>query len=248
MAESQMKRYIVVSTNNNPDYYFYLPYIEKAWNTLGWDLIVMVTSDVDVSTLKTNNLNTLICRLPEIDGVRQESIAQAGRLYAANYVIGNRLLMTSDMDLLPLSNYWNPNVDEVTVYGHDLTDFTYFPMGYTGMRAEDWRHFLNLTGNTPADMERDCNEYAYMVKSAEWEQWWNYDWRLLTDRLTHAKVVHKHRGRQANGFAYGRIDRGNSMQMIEKPWIDCHCENHNVQHPDKLNKFITLFESVYGKL
>jgi hypothetical protein len=248
MAESQMKRYIVVSTNNNSDYYFYLPYIEKAWNSYGWDLVVMITDDVDVTTLKTNNPNTLICRLPNIDGVRKESIAQAGRLYAANYIIGNDLIMTSDMDLLPLSNYWNPNVFDVTVYGHDLTDFSYFPMGYTAMRAEDWRHFMKLTNDTKADLERDCNEYSYMVKSNEWEQWWNFDWRMLTDRLTHAKIVHKHRGRQANGFAYGRIDRGNSMQMIDGELIDAHCENHNVQHPDKLNKFITLFESVHGKL
>jgi hypothetical protein len=156
--------------------------------------------------------------------------------------------MTSDMDLLPLSNYWNPNVFDVTVYGHDLTDFTYYPMGYTAMRAEDWRHFMKLTNDTKADLERDCNEYAYMVKSDEWEQWWNFDWRMLTDRLTHAKIVHKHRGRQSNGFAYGRIDRGNSLQLIEKPWIDLHGENNNVMHPDKLNKFITLFESVHGKL
>lgn len=243
-----MKRYIVVSTNNNPDYYFYLPYIEKAWNSLGWEVVVCLTKDVDTHNLVKNNPDTIYLQLPDVECVRTESIAQAGRLYAANYLSKDCYIMTSDMDLLPLSNYWNPNLDDVTVYGHDLTDFSYFPMGYTGMRAEDWRHFLKLTGNTQADMERDCNEYAYMVKSTEWEQWWNFDWRLLTDRLTHAKVVHKHRGRQANGFAYGRIDRGNSMQMITGELIDAHCENHNVQHPDKLNKFITLFESVYGKL
>lgn len=243
-----MKRVVVVSTNNNPDYYFYLPYIEKAWNSYGWDLAVMVTQDVDITKLLVNNPSTMICRLPEVEGVRQESIAQAGRLYAANYIMGYDLIMTSDMDLLPLSNYWNPNVWDITVYGHDLTDFSYFPMGYTAMNKEKWFDAMRLTGDTKADIERDANEYAYMVKSNEWEQWWNWDWRMLTDRLTGKEIIHKHRGRQPNGFAYGRVDRGNSMQMISGELIDAHAENHNVQHPDKLNKFITLFELVHGKL
>lgn len=240
-----MKRYVVVSTNNNSDYMFYAPYIERAWNTLGWGLVVMVTSDVNIEDLKLNNPDTRIHYLPNIEGVRKESIAQAGRLYASNYVClpGDTLLMTSDMDLLPLSDYWNPDPNNITNYGHDLTGYSFLPMGYTAMKASKWNELFN-------DMKADAEKYAYMVKSPEWEQWWNWDWRLLTDRLSGLNVTKILRGNRAGScFAYGRIDRGDSMQIPPgETLIDAHCENHNVQHPDKLNKFLSIFETHYGKL
>lgn len=243
-----MKRYVVVSTNNNPDYMFYAPYIEKAWNTLGWDLCVMVTSDVNHADLKLSNPETKVFTLPDIEGLRKESIAQAGRLYAANYFREEVLLMTSDIDLLPLSNYWNPHPDNITVYGHDLTDYTYFPMGYTAMRQSKWRDFMVLGGDPKREIAQDAERYKHLTASDNWENWWNWDWQMLTDRLKKYSITHIHRGRQPNGFAYGRIDRGNSMAHVEGELIDAHCENNNVMHPIKLNRFLEIFESKYGKL
>jgi len=236
-----MEKFVVVSSNNNPDYLFYLPYIEKAWNSLGWGLVVMVTDDVDVSKLKYNNLDTRIFKLPSIEGVRQESIAQAGRLYASNYFKDEVFLMTSDMDLLPLSDYWHPNEEDITVYGHDLTDYTYFPMGYTAMTSTKWKTFFS-------DMGADAKEYSHLTMAQDWEAWWNWDWRMLTDRLSPMPIVHKLRGRQSNGFAYGRIDRGNSMAHVEGELIDAHCENNNVMHEAKMPRFLEIFETKYGKL
>lgn len=236
-----MKRYIVVSSNNNPDYLFYAPYLERAWNTLGWDLCVMVTSDVNHADLKLSNPETKVFTLPDIEGLRKESIAQAGRLYAANYFTEDVLLMTSDMDLLPLSDYWHPKEYDATVYGHDLTDYTYYPMGYTAMKSTAWKLYFK-------DMEVDAKEYSSIAFAPDWESWWNWDWKMLTDRLSNTSVTHIHRGRQSNGFAYGRIDRGNSMAHVEGELIDAHCENNNVQHPIKLNRFLEIFEAKYGKL
>lgn len=238
-----MNRYVVVSTNNNPDYIFYAPYIERAWNKLGWNLCVMVTEDVNPKDLKLSNISSLVFLLRDIEGVRKESIAQAGRLYASNHFNDSILLMTSDIDLLPLSDYWNPNPNEITVYGHDLTDYTYFPMGYTAMKASKWRELFN-------DIQKDAEEYAHLTKAPDWETWWNWDWRMLTDRLQNYPVVHKHRGRRLTGtYAYGRIDRGDSMQIPpNETLIDAHCENVNVMHPIKLNRFLEIFQAHYGKL
>lgn len=240
-----MQKFVVVSSNNNPDYLFYLPYIEKAWNSYGWTLCVMVTDDVDVSKLVYNNLDTRIFKLPNIEGLRKESIAQAGRLYASNYFKEEVLLMTSDMDLLPLSDYWEPSQEYPTVYGHDLTDYTYFPMGYTVMKSSLWKQLF-------FDMEADAKEYSHLAYAQDWESWWNWDWKMLTDRLKKYaesnSVIMINRGRQSNGFAYGRIDRGNSMAHVEGELIDAHCENNNVMHPIKLNRFLEIFENKYGKL
>lgn len=245
-----MKKYIVVSSNNNPDYYHYAKYLEKAWNSYGWDLCVMITCDVDAKLLELSNPNSVIIKLPQMEGLRDATIAQAGRLYAANYLSLDALIMTSDMDLLPLSDYWKPEHNAITVYGHDLTDYSYYPMGYVAMLGSKWREIFNLSYDTSKDLLRDIavRGQAY---SDEWEQWWNTDWQILTDKLSPLKdqITFIKRGRRKDaGFAFGRIDRGDSMKIIEKPWIDAHMENVNVKHPDKLNKFISLFESIHGKL
>lgn len=239
-----MEKIVVVSTNNNPDYYFYSPYIKKAWNHWGWKVAVMFTEDTPIEKLEGDYL----IQLPKIEELRSETIAQAGRLYAANHLPLSALIMTSDMDLLPLSDYWKPEYDKITVFGHDLTDYTYFPMGYTAMTGFKWRDIFGLTYNTKEDLLRGAHETGLPFKE-DWEQWWNHDWKLLTMKLKDKEVTHIKRGRRTDSpFAFGRIDRGDSMKIIPEPWVDAHCENFNVQHPDKKGRFLEIFEKVYGKL
>ena len=86
-------RYVVLSSNNNPDYLFFLPYVEKAWNNYGWNLCVMLTHDVEDYDKRLET--TAVVRLPKIEELRSETAAQASRLYAANYLPLDNLLMTS---------------------------------------------------------------------------------------------------------------------------------------------------------
>lgn len=243
------KRYVVVSSNNSPDYLYYLPFVEKAWAKYGWDLCVMVTDDVDVHSLLVNRKETIIVKLPKVEGLRDATIAQAGRLYAANYLPMDALIMTSDMDLIPLQDYWNPSINEVTVYGHDLTDYTYFPMGYTAMSGANWKKHIGCTYSTATDMYRDCTVTGQAF-SEDWSQWWNTDWQILTDKLRGVEVKHIHRGRRLTGtYAYGRVDRGDSMTIPpNETLIDIHSENHNVMHPIKMERFLDIYEKIHGKL
>ena len=177
-----MRKIVVVSSNNNPDYLFYLPYVEKAWAKFGWELCVMITHDVNAKYLDTRLSTTMIVQLPQIRELRTETVAQAGRLYAANYLPMDAMIMTSDMDLIPLQDYWHPNKEDVTVYGHDLTDYSYFPMGYTAMSGANWKQYLGCSYDTTADMLRDCKG-TNQAFSDDWEQWLNTDWQILTDKL-----------------------------------------------------------------
>lgn len=241
-----MERIVVISSNNNSDYRFYEPYIVKSWHKFGWKVCVMLTHDCEL----TEKYADFYIQLPDIPELRTETIAQAGRLYAANH-LPDALIMTSDMDLLPLKDYWHPKENEITNYGHDLTDFSFYPMGYTAMNTENWKRVMNLTGDTKADMLRDANDTTvkYSPLAQEWETWWNFDWSLLTQRLSGFEVNKILRGRRPSScFAYGRVDRGDSMQIPSEELIDAHCENNNVKHPDKLNKFLSLFEKYHGKL
>ncbi len=246
-----MRKIVVVSTNNNPDYLFFAPYIEKAWNTLGWEVALMLTHDVVVKpeTFQFNSDKNIIMSLPHVPGLRQETIAQAGRLYAANYLSMDALVMTSDIDLLPLKDYWHPNYDDITVYGHDLTWRTFYPMGYCAMNTHNWKKYLNCTLNTAHDIERDAKEID-LAYNEDWNKWWNHDWTLLTKRLKPFadKIKFIDRGQTAKGLAYGRIDRADWQGTQDQEWIDAHCENNNTRHPEKVDKFLRVFEKVYGKL
>lgn len=250
-----MNRYVVISTNNNPDYFEYIPYQEQAWKNFGWDLIIMVTPDFNPIDFETRLKSTMICQLPKVDEIRSQTLAQMGRLYAAHYVGEDSLLMTCDMDLIPLSNYWNPDQNKITVYGHDLTDYTYIPMGYVAMSSKNWIEKMQITSDTRSDILRDCETtFVKGVKAAysdDWEAWWNVDWRLLTDKLNPFKneINFIKRGRGHSGFAYGRVDRGDGMIVpAGETLIDAHCDNVNIKHPDKWGRFLKLYESIHGKL
>lgn len=243
-----IEKIIVVSTNNNPDYYFYSPYIYKAWKSYGWSVCTMVTDDVDQTNIKSDYIITI----PKMEGIRQETIAQASRLYAARFFgfANDKYLMISDMDLLPLSDYWHPRKEDITSYGHDLTDYSFYPMGYIGMTADKWKQVMQLTEDSMADFKRDADWLGTPYKE-DWESWWNYDWDLLTKRLKASGllIVSIERGRiPGSCYAVGRTDRGTGMVTPEGQMIDAHCENVNVRHEEKLPKFIKLFESVYGPL
>ena len=196
-----------------------------------------------------------LIRLPECTGVRRETLAQAGRLYAANHLPEDALLMTCDMDLIPLSDYWRPNPENITVYGFDLTWATYIPMGYVAMTGANWKQKFQLTGDTEADMMRDFKKYSDMVQSTDWEQWWNYDWRYLTDTLMPFKnqLTFINRGQidiAGATLAKGRIDRYNiaATAAQPEPFIDFHGHNTSMHNEERAKEFTDIYERFHGKI
>lgn len=256
-----MEKKVIVSTTNSADYFFYIPYIEKAWNAYGWDLVLMVTAETQEADydhikkygtpmLDIRNSTTIRIVLPKVEGLREATIAQAGRLYAANYFNQPCLLMTSDLDLLPLKDYWHPKEQDITVFGYDLTWRSFYPMGYIAMNSDRWRKYMNCTGDTARDMERDAKE-TKIAFSDKWEEWWNFDWDLITKRLKpfEKDIKFIDRGQTNKGLAYGRIDRADwAGTQNQTEYIDAHCENISTQHQDKLPKFLEVFERFHGKL
>lgn len=252
-----MGKYIVVSTTNNPDYYFYAPYIERAWNKIGWNLCVMITNDVNESDLKLSNPLSVVIRMPKINQLRDSSIAQASRLYASNYFPLDTLLMTSDIDLLPLSDYWHPNENDITIYGYDLTWFTFYPMGYICMTADKWQTYMNLNNNTKDEMIRDAYDLSipHSPLANDWEEWWNWDWSMITKRLKpfEKEIKFIERGQidiAGATLAKGRIDRYNweETQNQSEPFIDAHCHNTSVLNSERLELFLKVFNKFYGEL
>lgn len=251
-----MEKYVVLCSDNNPDYLFYAPYVEKAWNRYGWNICIMVTNNVNEADLKLRNPNSKVFKLPEIEGLRSPSVAMSGRLCAANYLPHDALLMTSDLDLIPLQDYWHPYEEDITIYGHDLTWFSFYPMGYIAMTGAKWSKHMRLTGDTKADILRNAKDplVKHSPYSEDWEAWWNFDWDFVTTRLKpiESELTFVNRG-QVNiagaTLARGRVDRYNWIETQKQDeLIDAHCENVSTTHEEKLPKFLELYNRIHGEL
>lgn len=254
-----MKGTVVISSNGNNDYLFFLPIVTFMWKKFGWNVVTLIPEyDLDcpqvdvINRLSPPKWTGLIYGLEHIDGIRSETMAQCCRLYAANIVSG--VIMTSDMDMIPLSDYWNPWSDKITCYGRDLTDY-HFPICYISAHSDWWKKVMNLTGDMRSDMMRDFDLFP-QSKSNEWAKWWQIDQDIITERINervwdideagnklHLELIN--RGTQPNNYPLGRIDRGCWEQSLQQPErIDAHLLRPGYT-PENFEKILSLIQSVF---
>jgi hypothetical protein len=255
----KMKKYIVLSVNGNPEYMFYLPLTVWAWRKFGWQPIVFYhrskksekISDLENLITETCEIgNSEIHFLKSIDGYRSETIAQISRLYAT-CVIGHSpedYIMTGDIDMIPLSDYWDAKQFDVTVWGHDLTDYQHYPICYIGMNAWHWYCLMNISGN-PGDynemIKRDLDSMPN-AKSEDSVKRWVVDQDLITERLNSRPwAIEKiHRGVYPNGYPVGRVDR--SAWTLDHPeLIDCHMLRGIWKDPRHMRMTMDLLQKVW---
>lgn len=240
------KKICVLSSDNHPGYLFYFPIVEWIWHKYGWDVALFVTEDVkDIRSYSTEG-ETSRYIIPSIPNVRSNTLAQTVRHFTANVLPKDAYIMVQDIDLLPLSNWWQPDLTKPSVSGYpEMTGGAFVPVHYTGMTQRQWFEIMDCTGDLAADMEREmkANGRAY---GKEWEQYWDTDWDILTKKLLSRKdqINWVTRG-MVNGLPYGRVDR--STIQVDKntgayswgasrnvtPKYDAHCESHNSSSPEK---------------
>lgn len=211
-----MKKTVILSTNNNPDYMNYLPYVQKAWNRLGWNTLTF-THGITVST--DDPKNKMIDVTFAAPGYRPETIVQCIRLLGHRYTDG--FIMTSDVDMMPCSDYWNPNENKVTVYGYDLTGRSQYPICYIAMKDEYWNKVI-----PELEINELLDKYPN-AQSEDWETWWTVDQQIITQRIN-SNVPKDSLNLIDRGFdgglAAGRIDRFDWEGTFNRPGekIDAH--------------------------
>jgi hypothetical protein len=238
-----MKKYAVISYNNNPDYIYFAPLTMWAWERLGWNPVLIwvdgegiMPFNAMISLHSKSDLHTI--KVSEIEGYRSCTIAQISRLYAACKLDG--YILTSDADMLPLSDYWQPN-HRPTVWGYDLTGYSEYPISYIGMNDSQWLQVMGINRNEDiteqiAD-DLDCLDNA---KSDDFYTYWGVDQQYITRRLKKFNPTIINRGQYPNGFARGRVDRG-SWTLDHREFIDCHM-HHQIYHKGKEWKFEQTME------
>lgn len=190
---------VVISHNNNPEYSFFEPIVRFAWERLGWDVLTLVTDSVITS--------------------------QCIRLYAHTCVKPDTLLMTSDIDMLPLSDYWKPDPREITCYGRNLSR-EHQPICYIAMTAKNWKAVMG--------------DYMYhdIIRVGES---WTTDQDILTAKLSDFKRKEIPRPiSPMTGYPVGRIDRSAwDKSLLQTERIDAHLLRPGWT-PENWNKIIHL--------
>jgi hypothetical protein len=221
-----MKKCIVLSTNWNPDYLYYLPLTVWAWRKFGWEPIVFYGDlprpnvDIDKLALEEGIIKRLGYPLTG-SPYRSDTITQISRLYGS--CVADGYLMTGDIDMLPLSDYWKFDENEITVWGHDLTGYGHYPICYIGMPSTRWVEVMGLTDSDYNRLILRDLDTLPQAKDPDFYKYWFSDQDLITKRLneTQFKKNFVTRGQLPNGFARGRVDRG-SWSLEHNEFIDCH--------------------------
>jgi len=272
-----MRRYVVLSVNDNPKYGYYLPLLVFAWRALGWDVIIlyvgqknsrtdliMETFDMLHKSLKPEfqaYYRLVIVGIDDVEGYKSETIAQVSRLYACCLSHPSVFLMTSDADMLPLSDYWKIEQRSIfigmngsekhhfdpkpTAWGRDLTDYHY-PICYIGMQAKDWIDVMQLDKLDPNEMIR-----RDLVQIPPRNNVWCQDQDIVTQRIIEYgedKINKVHRGTDIRtGYPLGRVDRSN-WHMNHTRFIDCHLPHDILTNDDSFKKVMDLLHRVWPEI
>lgn len=227
-----MKKYIVLSVNDNPRYLYHIPLVCWAWRKFGWEpLIFFVGNRKNIVDFSLSPLQGNVLSLQSHEGYKSDTIAQVSRLYAA--CLFNGYLMTSDADMLPLSDYWQADPEVITTWGRDLTDYHY-PICYIGMRSELWKVVMKLDSERYNSLiGRDLRKQANM---------WTLDQDLITERLNASGIALHMVNRDTDkktGYPIGRVDRS-AWHLNHDVFIDAHLF-HDVHLDDrKFDKILQL--------
>lgn len=217
-------RYVIISHNEDKTYSQFRPITEWCWNQIGWNVITLTP--------------------PDNIGIRSATYSQLQRLWGWKTVQlfnPKALVMTGDIDMIPLSDYWNPKHDELTVYGHDLTGFNHYPICYIAMNCETWSKVVHPT-------MAEAIQTLPKIKSDKWEEWWQVDQDYIRERINayeqHNPITRINRGLEPTGMPLGRVDRYNwSLPVTAK--IDSHLLRPLTQG-NNFERIYTLIESTYG--
>jgi hypothetical protein len=238
-----MRKYVVLSVNENPKYLYYVQLIVSAWSKFGWWPVIFYTGkDSKISDYAFRELEGFV-HFTHVDGYKSETIAQVSRLYAACFSGDERdIIMTSDIDMLPLSNYWNPSDLNITCYGRDLTDYHY-PICYCAMTPLNWIKVMLITDRDyNVCIKQDLEERDKNSNS------WLWDQDILTERLNRygkKLLTLMPRGTdKRTGYPIGRVDRSN-WHLNHSQLIDAHLPHDILTNDESYKKVCDLLKYVW---
>lgn len=248
-----MKKYIVLSSNDTPKYLFYAPLVCWAWKKFDWEPVLFfhLNDDSENGHLRFNVVSHFLddvyfYPLADCSGFKSETITQVSRLYAGT-VINKGLIMTSDVDMMPLSDYWHPSETEFTSYGRDLTDYHY-PICYLAGPANHWRRVMDYRLSDSISPYDWAIEQDLDLWSSKYKDTWTLDQQIITERLLSYgkhKIEKVDRGTdRRTGYPVGRVDRS-AWHLSHHQFIDAHLPHDILTNEKSYRNVMELLRKIW---
>lgn len=155
-------KHVITATDDNPDYFFFLPIVTKMWEKMGFQHHCVVIADPAKLTeaLRTAishskgavlhfvNPNNVAQNFP---GFQPWALAPLSRILAGCLDIPkNDCVLTSDIDMLPIKQQWFDKIslepNNIDIFGEDGATGGYgnsrYPICYVGMQRALWSTIL----------------------------------------------------------------------------------------------------------
>jgi len=224
--------YVIVATDNNPEYDGFWQIIKDAWNNvIGVTPILVIIGEENF--IKEEE-NCIIVGYKKVKNIETSFQSQVARLYATS-LYEHKTYLTSDIDMLPmlksyfLNNANNAKDDQIVIYTSDAYGYyrqTRYPMCYNLAMGSTYKEILKL----------NCSYYEFIERLDSFDIQHNRKWD--TDELYIGKCVrdfeidNEHRIIKLSrgfreGYATDRLDRDywnryDFNKITQDAYIDCH--------------------------
>ena len=238
-------KYAVVSSNSNPEYLDFWPYVAKMWQRIGIEPVLFY---IDKHGPPENVAEYgRVIFFESIDEWQISQQAQCIRFWAARVLDGPFII--SDVDMLPISgDYYKEGASKIgdtgiVSYSSDVINYRWYrtnpqyPMCYL---AGDPQSFINLLELHDSDHKQFFRRLIKKNLRFGTDQKFFYNQTLKKHNIV---IKHLDRGWIEEKYATKRLDKAIWPQNDYNPeeYIDCHL-------PRPLSSNIGLCKTLFSKL
>lgn len=220
---------VVVSSDLNPNYYFFLPIVTALWTSrIGFDVELLAVGEESewgcgraaVALRRARELGSRVRFVQSAGGYRTSTVAQVSRLFGFLGQPGDRYVLTSDADMWPLDRAWlNQRAGDFTVLYANAYGGQRWPICYLGAAASAWREVMRPAAD---DVSRAAAALLDdgLGRGASPDASWNFDENafarrfLAWSRFSRAGLIPRE---QSRGIAGRRIDRADTDRSDWRP-------------------------------
>jgi hypothetical protein len=238
-------KYAVVSSDSNPEYLDFWPYVAKAWKRIGIEPVLLYI-DKEAPSNETHQYGRVIYleSIPEW-GIAQQ--AQCIRFWAAKLL--DAPFIISDIDMLPISEeYYKNGVASIgdkglVSYSSDIIKYRWYrtnpqyPMCYLAGDTQSFVDLLEMNDNSHQDFLRRLIRMNIRFGT---DQKFFYNQSI---KNRHIVIKHLERGWIEEKYATRRLDKAiwpKSDYNVDE-YIDCHL-------PRPLSLNIGICKELFNKL
>jgi hypothetical protein len=219
-------KYSVISSDSNPEYLDFWPYVAKAWKRIGIEPILLYI-DKNPPSEDVMNYGRVIY-LESINDWTISQQAQCIRFWAAKIL--DAPFIISDMDMLPISKeYYDNGVSEIgetglVSYSSDIIKYRWYrtnpqyPMCYLAGDPSSFLQLLEITENNHIDFLRRLMRMNIRFGT---DQKFFYNQSI---KNRHIPIRHLERGWIEEKYATDRLDKAiwPKDDYNAGSYIDCH--------------------------